>query len=305
MKQRNLFACILAVMLGLPTVGALGQKTIQIVESFNYPAGGVVTNSPQKINDAGDVAGVIDSLITGQRRGFIRFHNGHFTPPVVDPNDAGGFTDMRGINNSETLDGAYIGGDGLFHGFFVTNNVFTDYDVPGSTGTILLANNNNGDFCGGYATSANPNNTAFLNIAGTVTTVTVPNATTSFCYGMNDNNDSAGQYTDATTGTAHAFFRSADGTIIAPDDPPNSVAAIIFGINNAGFQVGRFTSATDGIERGFVRSPSGSVVVLEKADATLTSLNGINNQNLMCGRWQDINGIGHGIIAKIVKAATD
>src|SRR3954454_21283506 len=98
MKRRNLFACILAVNLMLPTLGAFGQKTIQIVESFNYPAGGVST-LPQKINDSGDVVGVIDAF-TGERRSFIRFHNGGFTPPVVEPNDSGGFTDMRGINNS-------------------------------------------------------------------------------------------------------------------------------------------------------------------------------------------------------------
>lgn len=300
MKQKNLFACILAVTVMLPTVGAFGQQTIKIVDNFNFPAGGVST-LPQKINDNGDVAGVIDSLITGARRGFVRFHNGSFTRPIVDPNDTGGFTDLRGINNSDTVDGAYVGADGLFHGFIANGNSFTDYDVPDSAGTILLANNNNGDFCGGYATSANPNNTAFLNIGGTVTTVIVPDASISFCYTMNDNNDSAGQYTDVNTGVTHAFSRAADGTIIAPDDPPNSTSAIIFGINNAGFQVGRYTSATDGIERGFVRSPSGAVLTLDKTDATLTSLNGINSTNLMCGRWVDVNGVAHGIVAKITR----
>lgn len=302
MKQRHLFACILAVTLILPSFGAFAQ-TIKVIDSFNYPAGGVST-LPQKINDNGDIAGVIDAF-TGERRGFVRFHNGHFTKPIVDPNDTGGFTDLRGINNADTTDGAYIGADGLFHGFIANGNSFTDYDVPGSAGTILLANNNNGDFCGGYATSANPNNTAFLNIGGTVTTVIVPNASISFCYTMDDNNNSAGQYTDVNTGVLHAFSRAADGTIIAPDDPPNSTSAIIFGINNAGIQVGRFTSATDGIERGFVRSPSGTVLVLDKADASLTSLNGINSNNLMCGRWVDFNGVAHGIVAKITAGATD
>jgi len=304
MKLRKQFACSLAVTLMLPTVGAFAQQTIKVLENFNYPAGGVST-LPQKLNDSGDVVGVIDSLITGERRSFIRFHNGNFTPPVVEPNDSAGFTDMRGINNSKTCDGAYVGADGLFHGFFVTSNVFTTYDVPDSTGTILLANNNNGDFCGGYTTSANPNNIAFLNIGGTVTTVNVPNASVSFCYTMDDNNNSAGQYTDASSGVSHAFFRAADGTITAPADPPNSTAAIIFGINNAGFHVGRYTSATDGLERGFVRSPSGAVLTLDKTDATLTSLNGINSTNLMCGRWVDANGVAHGIVAKIVRGAAD
>src|SRR5262249_24801895 len=119
--------------------------------------------------------------------------------------------DLRGINNDDTVDGAYIGADGLFHGFIANGTVFSDFDVPDSTGTILLANNNNGDVCGGFSTTTNPNDTAFLTIGGVITTVLVPNASISFCYTMNDSNDSAGQYTDAITGETHAFFRAADG----------------------------------------------------------------------------------------------
>lgn len=303
MKQRNLFAYILAGTLMLPTIGAFGQQTIKIIDTFNFPAGGVGT-LPQKINDSGNVAGVVDAF-TGQRRGFVRFRNGHFTPSIVEPNDTGGFTDLRGINNSNTVDGAYIGGDGLFHGFIATGNVFSDFDVADSTGTILLSNNNNGDVCGGYSTSANPNDTAFFTNGGVVMTVIVPNASISFCYTMDDNYNTAGQYTDANTGETHSFSRAADGTITAPDDPPNSTSAIIFGNNNDGFQVGRFTSATDGIERGFWRAPDGTVLVLDNPNASLTSLNGINSRGLMCGRSEDLSGVAHGIIAKVVNGAND
>ena len=78
MKHKNFCICILAALFVLPTLGAFAQQTVQIVEVFNFPAGGLGT-LPQKINDHGDIAGVVDAF-TGVRRGFVRFRNGNFTP---------------------------------------------------------------------------------------------------------------------------------------------------------------------------------------------------------------------------------
>ncbi len=295
MKQKNFCICILAALFVLPTVGAFAQQTIQILETFNFPAGGVGT-LPQKINDGGEIAGVIDAF-TGERRGFVRFRNGNFTASIVEPNDTAGFTDLRGINNSRLVNGAYIAVDGLFHGFFATGNSFTTFDVPGATNTILLADNNAGDFCGGFSTATNSNFTAFISVGGTITTIAVPDATTSFAYAINSSNEVVGQYTDSSGGS-HAWFRDAAGTVTAPVDPPGATAAVLFGLNDLGFWVGRFTDAS-GVERGYVQTPSGSVLVLDNPNASLTSLNGINNSGLMCGRSTDLSGVAHGIVAKI------
>ena len=150
MKPKSLLIHILAVLFVWPLLGAFAQEgptRIHIVTTFNYPSGGVFT-LPQKINNNGEIAGVIDAF-TGERRGFVRFHNGNFTDPIVEPNDTGNFTDLRGINDSRLLVGYYLNGsEGLFHGFFATGNNFTGFDVPGATNTLLLADNNAGDFCG-------------------------------------------------------------------------------------------------------------------------------------------------------------
>src|SRR4029077_10073708 len=97
--------------------------------TFDYP--GIVTSTqPQKINERGDIVGIfVDS--NSVTRGFVRFSNGSFSAPIVDPNDTVGFTEGRGINNSGTVVGDYSSPDGNSHGFFLSGGTFTEYDVPG------------------------------------------------------------------------------------------------------------------------------------------------------------------------------
>ena len=71
------------------------------------------------------------SIRIGVTRGFVRFSNGSFSAPIVDPNDTVGFTEGRGINNSGTVVGDYAASDGNDHGFFLSGGTFTEYDVPG------------------------------------------------------------------------------------------------------------------------------------------------------------------------------
>ena len=65
-------------------------------------------------------------------RGFVRFSDGSFSAPIVDPNDTVGFTEGRGINNSRTVCGDYATSDGNIHGFFLSGGTFTEYDIPGA-----------------------------------------------------------------------------------------------------------------------------------------------------------------------------
>ena len=81
---------------------AANSGSIEVITIFDYPGTGIVTTSPQKINERGDIVGeYIDS--TGVVRGFVRFSNGTFSAPIVDPNDTVGFTEGRGINISGTV----------------------------------------------------------------------------------------------------------------------------------------------------------------------------------------------------------
>src|SRR5437762_2354330 len=135
MKPKQIFISILAVLFVFPLMGMFAQQaansgSIEVITTFDYPGTGNST-LPQKINERGDVVGeFIDS--SGVTRGFVRFSDGSFSAPIVDPNDTVGFTEGRGINNSRTVVGDYATPDGNLHGFFLSGGTFTEYDVPGA-----------------------------------------------------------------------------------------------------------------------------------------------------------------------------
>src|SRR5437762_13588503 len=133
MKPKQIIISILAVLFVFPLVGTFAQQasnafSIQVITTFDYPGTGNLT-LPQKISEKGDIVGeFIDS--SGVTRGFVRFSDGSFSAPIVDPNDTVGFTEGRGINNSRTVVGDYATPDGNLHGFFLSGGTCTEYDVP-------------------------------------------------------------------------------------------------------------------------------------------------------------------------------
>src|SRR5262249_38291961 len=265
----RLVGCVVGFM-ALGLTGALAEPaafTIQVLGIFDYPGSGNQTR-PQKINDNGDLVGIfLDS--SGVSRGFIRFRNGNFSRPLVDPNDTGNVTEGRGINNSRLVCGDYLDAtSGTFHGFFFSNLTFTNYDVPNSTTTIVLGLNTVGDFAGS-ATPTGGIQAAFLNIGGTVTEFAVTDATASLAYQLNATNQSCGYYIDSS-GVTHGLWRDSDGTIHAPIDPVGSTGTILFGNNDQNFIVGRYSDAA-GATHGILFLPSSnSFVVYDFPGATFT-----------------------------------
>src|SRR5207249_7742606 len=145
----RLFGCAVGFA-ALAVTGALAQSpasfSFQLVTTFDYPGTGNQTR-PQKINDLGDIAGIFVDT-SAASRGFIRFSNGNFSPPIVDPNEGSNFTEGRGINNSRLVCGDYLDSAGAFEGFFFQGpHTFTNYD-PDPTFTIVLGVNSVGDLSG-------------------------------------------------------------------------------------------------------------------------------------------------------------
>jgi hypothetical protein len=183
MKSKQIFISILAVLFVFPLMGFAQQApnsgSIEVITTFDYPGTGNSTE-PQKINERGDVVGAyIDSL--GVTRGFVRFSDGSFSDPIVDPNDTAGFTEGRGINNSRTVVGDYAISDGTLHGFFLSGGTFTEYDVPGATNTLVLGINNPGDFTGTFDPGSGILQ-AFVSRGGTITSWSVPAAAATLAY---------------------------------------------------------------------------------------------------------------------------
>jgi hypothetical protein len=299
MKPKQILISILAVLFAFPLMGTFAQQaassgSIEVITTFDYPGAGNLT-LPQKINDRGDVVGeFIDS--SGVTRGFVRFSDGSFSDPIVDPNDTVGFTEGRGINNSRTVCGDYIGSDDNSHGFFLSGGTFTEYDVPGALETLVLGINDAGDFTGDF-NDGNGILQAFINVGGTVTSFSVPGAILTAAYEINNSEELVVGYFIDSTGILHGYYRDANGALHFPIDPSGSTATVLFGLNDRNWVVGRYASS--GATHGLFFIPPNQFATFDYPGSTFTSLNGINDKGVICGRYVDASGIAHGILARV------
>ena len=301
MKPKQIFNSILAVLLVFPLMGTFAQQaansgSIEVITTFDYPGTGNQT-LPQKINERGDIVGeFIDS--NGVTRGFVRFSNGTFSDPIVDPNDTVGFTEGRGINNSRTIVGDYAASDGTIHSFLLSGDTFTEYDVPGAVQTNLLGINEPGDLTGAFDPDGSGVFQALIDRGGTITAYSVPGAASTFAYEINNNKKlTVGYYIDAS-GVLHGQYRDRNGALHFPIDPPGSVGTVLFGVDNKNHVVGRYADAS-GATHGLFFVPPDSFFTFDFPGSTFTSLNGINQQGFITGRFVDASGIAHGFIARV------
>ena len=301
MKLKQIFISILAALFVFPSMGTFAQQaaslgSIEVITTFDYPGAGNLT-LPQKINERGDVVGeFIDS--NGVTRGFVRFSDGSFSDPIVDPNDTVGFTEGRGINNARTIAGDYVISDGTLHSFFLSGSTFTEYDVPGTVQTNLLSINEPGDFTGGFDPDGSGVFQAFFSRGGTITSWSVPDALSTFAYEINNNKKLVvGYYIDAA-GILHGYYRDSSGALHFPIDPSGSVATVLFGLNNRNWVVGRYADSA-GVTHGLFFTPPNNFFTFDYPGSTFTSLNGISSQGNIVGRYVDASGIAHGFIARV------
>jgi hypothetical protein len=301
MKTKQVFISILAVLFVFPLMGTFAQRaassgSIEVITTFDYPGTGNAT-LPQKINERGDVVGeFIDSA--GVVRGFVRFSDGSFSDPIVDPNDTVGFTEGRGINNSRTVVGDYAATDGTIHSFLLSGSTFSEYDVPGALQTNLLGINDPGDLTGAFDDGSGVFQ-GFIDRGGTITSFSVPDgAGGTFAYEINNSKKLlVGYYIDAS-GILHGYYRDANGALHFPIDPAGSVGTVLFGDNNRNWVVGRYADAS-GVTHGLFFVPPDSFFTFDYPGSAFTSLNGISSQGFITGRYVDASGIAHGFIARV------
>ena len=300
MKPKQILNSILAVLFVFPLMGTFAQQasnsgSIEVITTFDYPGTGNST-LPQKINERGDVVGVfVDS--NAVTRAFVRFSDGSFSDPIVDPNDTVGFTEGRGINNSRTVCGDYASSNGDNHGFFLSGGTFTEYDVPGAVSTTVLGINDVANFTGSFS-YGNGIFQGYVSVGGTITSFSVPGAPLTLAYEINNSNQLVVGYFIDSAGILHGYYRDASGALHFPIDPPGSTATVLFGLNDRNWVVGRYADAS-GVTHGLFFVPPNKFFTFDYPGSTLTSLNGINDQGFICGRYVDASGIAHGFIARV------
>jgi len=274
--------------------------SIQIVSTFDYPGTNNQTR-PQKISDKGEVAGIFLDGTTGASFGFT-MRGSNFSPPLMDPNDAGALTEARGVNKSGVVCGDYLDSAGAFEGFFFSRGTFTNY-APNATFTIVLGINNAGDFCGSEIPDSTGVQSGFTNIGGNLVDITIPDASATLAYMINSFNQVCGYFNDAAA-VSHGWWMDSNGTVHSPIDPAGSTQTILFGNNDSNTMVGRYVSG-DGVTHAIVFMPkSNRFLVYDFPGSSFTSFNGINRSNQIVGRYTETaTGIDHGILAQLVKTA--
>ena len=301
MKTKQIVISTLAVLFMFPFLGAFAQQatssgSIEVITTFDYPGPGNST-LPQKINNRGDVVGeYLDS--SGVARAFVRFSDGSYSDPIVDPNDTVGFTEGRGINNARTVNGDYLISDGTLHSFFLSGTTFTEYDVPNTVQTNLLSVNDAGNFTGGFDPDGSGIFQAFVSISGALTSWTIPGALGTFAYELSNSNQLVVGYFIDGSGVLHGYYRDASGALHFPVDPSGSVGTVLFGLNERNWVVGRYAD-TSGATHGLFFTAPDSFFTFDYPGSTFTSLNGINAQGVICGRFVDAAGIAHGFLARV------
>jgi hypothetical protein len=300
MKPKHIFNIILAVLFLFPLMGTFAQQapnsgSIEVITTFDYP-GTVNVTSPQKINERGDIVGeFIDS--NGVVRGFVRFSDGSFSAPIVDPNDTVGFTEGRGINNLGTVVGDYASPDGNNHGFFLSGGTFTEYDVPGAVSTVVLGINDTGDFAGGFDDGSGIFQ-GYVSHGGTRTSFSVPGASLTLAYQLNNSEQLVVGYYIDSSGILHGYYRDANGALHFPIDPPGSTTTVLFGDNDRNWVVGRYADSS-GVTHGLFFTAPNNFFTFDYPGSTFTSLNGINDQGFICGRYATSPSTSHGFIARV------
>jgi hypothetical protein len=275
-----------------------GAQNVEVVATFDYPLQNTNTY-PSAINDRGEVAGFFsDPRHYG--RGFIRVRNGTFSNPIVEPNDNSNGTYPRGITNSGFISGFYVNayfGDHA-HGFFLSGNTFTEFDIPDANETWVYKLNAAGDFVGNYSNIGGTLFTGFIDIGGAVTTFLVPGSSWVTPVAVNNFDEVVGIYYD-NHGYSHGFYRSASGALTYPLDVSGAVENHLAGINDRGQIVGNYVD-TRLRSHGLIMTLSGKQLSYDFPDASQTTLTGINNRGYICGSYYQDNS-SHGFIARLTR----
>jgi hypothetical protein len=296
MKSKHLFLLLLAALLALPVIHARGQAqvTFDILLTFDYPGG--LGTSPWGLNDAGDIVGGYTNNEFFSN-GFIRFHNGNFSAPIIEPNDNMHSTVLEGINNLGNSCGTYGKGnpDSHFHGFLLSGvGTFTDFDIEGVTDTTIHGINDAGNFCGSFEDGVHPS-AGWVSLDGSIEAFSIANDT--FANGINNLNQVVGSYVGAQR-HSHSFVRDADGTFHYPINARGGNSTILFGINDKGQMVG-FTNDDVGALHAVFFSSLRESTTFDYPGAVDTGFIGINGGGLISGFYTDAFGFSHAFIVRV------
>jgi hypothetical protein len=263
-----------------------------------HPGSGNST-TVQGINDLGDMSGYFEDG-TGAVRSFIRYADGTFSEPIVEPNDTGNFTLAKDIDNTGRICGYYFSSDVYYpyRGFLLSGTTFTEFG-PGGANDYVTGITDAGDFCG-FSNDYPNHEQCFLyltdgrNVGWVINNYSEANAVNIHGATVGDSKDASGWH-GFLRGTAFPFAR-----IESPVDYPGSTSTFFYGLNDGGgVIVGKYLDSA-GATHGLILQRPDTWTSFDYPGAVDTSLNGINNHKIVSGYYADTSGIHHGFIGKVI-----
>jgi hypothetical protein len=220
------------------------------------------------------------------------------TPPtnldfrtVDNPSDPA-FNQLCGINDQGVIAG-YFGSGAAGHptkGYQVRNGAtsLVVENVPNSVQTMVAGLNNQGATVGFWsaANNANPGNTGFVAMNGSVHNVAFPtndnsNPPVNQLLGINDDGMAVGFYDDAA-GHSHGYTYDNGRNAYTPVNVNGANSVTVTAINDRGMIAGYDTTAA-GVMEGFLRGSDGSMRHLSYPGASMTQALGLSNRNEVVG----------------------
>jgi hypothetical protein len=278
-----------------------------VFTSFDVPGSAPNSCFYPGVNSAGLVVGACGTTSGATSVGFIRSPSGHFTTPILDPNDNQNSTGLYRPNDLGAIVGTYglsptIGAP--LHSFVLKNGQFIARDLAGFSATAARGLNNNGDLAGNVDSGSETYLTGFIARShGGVTLFAYPDPTTSSFVVQSINKWGAvvGSYSTATVLT-NGFYRAPNGQFTDVVFPGANFTKAN-GLNDCGVISGFYR---DGTGRHAFYGRIGRLKSLDVPGAAYTASRGLSNDGRVVGEYQDANGILHGFVTgPIEQAACD
>ena len=275
MKRRP-FTPILAFSLSLlvcPSFLHAQTITFEILATLAYP--GALTTIAHGINDEGDVVGEILLPFHGFPNGFVRT-NDTFSLPIIFPGSEVSATIATAINNEGTVAGWYSDTQGISHGFFLADGVYTSYDHPSAVfSTKITGINDAGDFVGTYSATEGIF-IAFASVGGKLRQITLPRVNSTEPADISNSGDIVG--TGRTISMTAGFRREKRGRLQFPLQRERGNGTYFFGTNEAKETVGQENGAL-----GLYFDGGTAYATYAKPGLINNAFTGINSQGVICG----------------------
>ncbi|HLW87756.1 MAG TPA: hypothetical protein VKR57_04645 [Terriglobales bacterium] len=243
-------------------------STVQVVNAQN--------TSIYAVNTANTMVGwYTDS--TGTIHGLML--SGSTVTNIDDPKALPQTTICLGINTSGQIVGSYTTAANTGEGFLYTNGAFTDIGVPGATNSYAYGINDEGVVTGTYFDASNVEH-GFIYENNTYTTVDVPGGTDAIVWSINTNGLMTVDWVDANNFAEASIYNGSKFTTV---DVPGALSSDAHDINTSGNVVFGWFDFYGNEHAALLKN--GSYYIFDDAAGTGTRADGINDGNLMVGRF--------------------